>query len=584
MEQEASNFVAGIANVALSSATGKHPMNDPEPDEKADGAHEKVPDPSAMAVGVADARLSASGHKTSAHHDKTKIPMETAIWNKMRPIMHVIGDIADTWERFANALSPTPPFPEDQARLRMAGLVIPLLAVSLFVSAYMFMKGVTFGIGFGFFGDPVIQRGIVWLNREFPHWQRLLELRNTILKGVPTNAQLTITLLRTGEANKAPLPPPPSTSQAPPMENAHISGDDLNSAGNDAPLGASLSEIQAATTPDPNVAHQTAGKDVDMSKNAKHGKKGAKLLHFFRSTAKYTLETALGADRLKATVGSTPAKQRLGVLKRPHQELISGPVDFRARYDGKKGHVYISAKATIPCVAFTTDHTVERVGTQDRDDLHPAWSVAIADIKELKKIGGFGWKAKLVIGWATERRKSCSAARLGTSLARESVLMLMCRDCRRAGDCGPVGQHVEDYRVSAPRRALQPAGRHGRAEVGDVVRYTISAVYGSRRCCSGISLEYFGRWLDKSRTGAAWGVYEIRMWRAPVVSLMSYESGTVLLACVLRHGACYNSLSIPQGHSLADPNLMGCGLRTAGGLHTDNTTNTAPSQGRTTRI
>lgn len=403
VEQEASNFVAGIANVALSSATGKHPMNDPGADGK--GPQESIPDPSGMAGNLADARLSVSGKQTSTHQDKTKVPMETAMWNKMRPIMHVVGDIADTWERFANVLSPTPPFPSDPARLRLAGVFVPLLAVSLVTTAYLYTKGVSFGIGFGFFGDPVIQRGVVWLNREFPHWQRLLELRNSILKGVPTNAQLTITLLRTGEANKAPLPPPPLVDSAPPMKQAAITSDDLGGAGGDSAMGATPEELRAAAAHDPNVAHETTGSDIEASKTAKHGKKGARLLHFFRSTARVTVETALGADHLKATAGSEHAKERLGALTRPHDDLTSGPVEFRARHDGKKGHVYISAKATIPCVAFTTDRTVERVGTQDRDDLHPAWTVAVADISELKKVGGFGWKAKLLIGWATERRE-----------------------------------------------------------------------------------------------------------------------------------------------------------------------------------
>jgi len=33
-------------------------------------------------------------------HDKARQPMEDAMWTKMRPIMHVVGDIADGWERF----------------------------------------------------------------------------------------------------------------------------------------------------------------------------------------------------------------------------------------------------------------------------------------------------------------------------------------------------------------------------------------------------------------------------------------------------------------------------------------------------
>jgi Protein of unknown function (DUF3292) len=69
------------------------------------------------------------------------------------------------------------------------------------------------------------------LNREFPNWQKLLEIRNTLLKGVPTNAQLTITLLRIGEANKAPLPPPPTSGIPPPIEAHATAGEDLDHLG-----------------------------------------------------------------------------------------------------------------------------------------------------------------------------------------------------------------------------------------------------------------------------------------------------------------------------------------------------------------
>ena len=97
VEQEASNFVAGIATVAMSSATGKHDAGDPESDPVGDS----VPDPSKLASHAADAQSSAAGGNPTTKHDKTKQPMEDAMWSKMRPIMHAIGDIADGWERFA---------------------------------------------------------------------------------------------------------------------------------------------------------------------------------------------------------------------------------------------------------------------------------------------------------------------------------------------------------------------------------------------------------------------------------------------------------------------------------------------------
>jgi hypothetical protein len=98
VEKEASNFVNGIASVALSSATGKHPQGEPPEGEK----HEhSVPDPTRIAIGAADAKDVTAGATTSKEHDKTKVPMETAMWTKMRPIMRGLGDLTDTWERFA---------------------------------------------------------------------------------------------------------------------------------------------------------------------------------------------------------------------------------------------------------------------------------------------------------------------------------------------------------------------------------------------------------------------------------------------------------------------------------------------------
>ena len=267
----------------------------------------------------------------------------------------------------------------------------------------MFMKGVTFGVGFGFFGDPIISRGIVLLNQKFPNWQKLLELRNTLLKGVPTNAQLTITLLRIGEANKAPLPPPPHISTPPPEVPAEISEDNLRATGADWPLNATKEELDAAMAHDPSVPHETGGADIDKSKDAQHGKKTSKLLGFFKGTTRGGVETAIGADKLKAKVGNTHAKDRLGAVPPKDADMTSGPVEFKARYEGKKGHVYITTKATIPCVAFSTDSTIEKIGTMEREDLHAAWSIPVGEIAELKKMGGYGWKAKLVIGWAMGR-------------------------------------------------------------------------------------------------------------------------------------------------------------------------------------
>ncbi|CAK7236347.1 hypothetical protein SCUCBS95973_009577, partial [Sporothrix curviconia] len=418
-EAEARNFVNSVASVALASAAGKHPQGYPNADETEDNDEanngsskdtkaavtDMAPDPTALAMSAANAKDVAAGGKPDAKHDKTKVPMETAVWTKMRPFMHMLADVADTWERMANALSPTPPFPQTLSRLRLATVLVPLLLASLFIPSYMFTKGVTAGIGIGIFGDPVLSRGYEILNRQFPHWQKLLELRNTLLKGVPTNAQLTLTLLRIGEANKAPLPPPPrhpADNKEPPMQPAAVTEAELRSTGAEPPLNATPAELDAAmapTAPTAQASSDTGEADINASKGAHHGKKGSKLLGFFKGTTKGTVRTALGANTVRATMGSRHAKERQGVVEPAggDADLDSGPVDFQARFEGKRGRVYITAKATIPAVAFSTDVS------SDPDTVHPRWSIPIGDIRELKKVGGFGWKTKIVVGWSLNR-------------------------------------------------------------------------------------------------------------------------------------------------------------------------------------
>ncbi|KXX80187.1 hypothetical protein MMYC01_204247 [Madurella mycetomatis] len=405
VEQEASNFVSSIASVALSSAAGKHPQGDQDSGENA--ATDAAPDPTALATKAADAKDKAAGSKPNAKHDKTKVPVETAMWSKMRPIMHAIGLIADTWERFANTLTPVPLFPSEVFRLRLVALLLPLVfGVSLFATPYIFLKSLSFFVGLIFFGDPLFSRGLDWLNHTIPNWQKLLEPRNTILKGVPTNAQLTLTLLRLGEANHAPLPPPPRISSPPPSEPVSATNAHLRSTGAEPPLNASQGELDRAIADgDGATAHQTGGGDIDAAREAKHGKKGGKILGFFRGTTRGFVKTAVGTDTVRAKAGNEPARDRLGVIPARHADVpVSGPVEFEARYEGRKGCVYISDAGTVPVLAFGEgSRSRVKIAGVEREDVHPVWSVPVGDVVEMKKVGGYGWKAKLVVGWSMER-------------------------------------------------------------------------------------------------------------------------------------------------------------------------------------
>ena len=221
-------------------------------------------------------------------------------------------------------------------------------------------------------------------------------MSSTLLKGVPTNAQLTITLLRIGERNRAPLPPPPRSDAPPSDKPKALDKDELVDSG----LDASHEEIHDAIHADPTV--ETAA-DAETARQKPKHKHGSGLLRFLKGTTKGAVEGKLSVDTVRAKVGSTHAKNHLGILPNKQDQVQTGPVDFKARYKGSKGRIYINTSATIPCVAFSK-HPSDGTYDEDLNELKPVFSVPIEEISELKKVGGLGWKAKLVVGWATARQ------------------------------------------------------------------------------------------------------------------------------------------------------------------------------------
>ena len=93
VEAEASTFVTNIASVALASASGKHPADEPGSNAPEDPTNERIPDPTIAAMGVSKARVNAVGDSTSVKQSKTEAPMKNAMWDKMRPFMHGINDV-----------------------------------------------------------------------------------------------------------------------------------------------------------------------------------------------------------------------------------------------------------------------------------------------------------------------------------------------------------------------------------------------------------------------------------------------------------------------------------------------------------
>ncbi|KAK9384114.1 hypothetical protein V1515DRAFT_91771 [Lipomyces mesembrius] len=251
----------------------------------------------------------------------------------------------------------------------------------MLITTYMFMKALTFGIGFYFFAGPIITKSMAWLSRSIPDWPKYIEPRSTILRGVPTNAQLAITLLRTGEYAKAPIPPQPYIKTPPPDQAKAVDTESLQ-------LGASDKEINEAIQPDADR--------IKERKNTTTATHGSKLVSFFKTITKVSVETVLAIDYLKAKFGAPRSKERLGMLPSPEQAITSGPLKFKARYCGQKGCVCISMSELTPYLSFMT----EGLATLTAKEM---FKVKVSDIKELKKIGALGWKSELVVGWALQR-------------------------------------------------------------------------------------------------------------------------------------------------------------------------------------
>ncbi|KAJ5749201.1 uncharacterized protein N7511_010897 [Penicillium nucicola] len=390
-EQEASNLVASVASVAVGSAVGKHDQGVPDDAPFEDD----VPDAMDIVANTADAQSAAHGRMPTDTHDKTRQPMRQGVMNGANFAMQIVSDITDTYEKLGNALSATAPFPQMKPRLRLAAVLGPACLLSLLTSSYALMKICTLFVGFAFFGDPVIRRGIKYLNRQFPKWQKLIELQNSLLKGIPTNAQLAITLLRIGEANASPLPPPPTSQEKAPSRPASLHHEELT-------LGATDAEIKDAALVKPD--HDREDTTESHSESEKNHQKtlASRILGLFRGTTASGVESKRGIDRLRAAVGSRHAKNRVGVLRQKGKMITPiGPVSFDARHKGKRGTAVIDSTKEPALLYFTTD--TPQNGDLKLEHRKPGsvlFTMPVSDIQEMRKLGGMGWKGKLVVGWA----------------------------------------------------------------------------------------------------------------------------------------------------------------------------------------
>lgn len=199
-------------------------------------------------------------------------------------------------------------------------------------------------------------------------------------------------MLRIGEANASPLPPPPNSQEKPPSRPASLHHEELT-------LGATGEEIQEAALEKPDVDHHP---ETEQTQEKPHKRTLASgILGFFRGTTASGVESKRGIDRLRATVGSRHAKNRVGVLRHKGKMITPiGPVSFDARYKGKHGTVIIDSTKEPALLYFTTETPFVNVEVENRKAGSVLFTMPVNEIQEMRKLGGMGWKGKLVVGWA----------------------------------------------------------------------------------------------------------------------------------------------------------------------------------------
>ncbi|KAJ5560575.1 hypothetical protein N7513_002974 [Penicillium frequentans] len=375
-EQEAKNLIDSLATVAMESAAAKYgqAVVDEAPEQPLLGDCSEV----------IDAPETPNG---DAPEDKTKKPMKKKVSHATDKLMRGLSDVTDIYEQFSNLLSPTPPFLLLNPRLQLAGILTLISVLVPLTSSYWIVKIIGFAIGFGFFGDPVFTYTLDALNRKIPNWKDQMDLQKTLLAGVPTNAQLTLTLLRIGEINSEPLPPPPAVGN---KDRAW-------------PIARKKSQASSSTDltkQDSSPELQKSNSNISLPETKPKRRTMFKFFKFLRRTIATAIQGHIAFDRAMAIAGSTHTRGLLSMLQnRQFSATPFGPLKFDAKYERKRGAAVIDNSKEPPILYFTTYQSagLDDLRIESRKKGSVLFQIPVTGIKELKKTEGLGWKRKLIV-------------------------------------------------------------------------------------------------------------------------------------------------------------------------------------------
>ncbi|BGP14892.1 hypothetical protein JCM10213_003753 [Rhodosporidiobolus nylandii] len=325
---------------------------------------------------------------------EAKIQRDQMVGKAAKQVQDGLGAVADMMEVLANALSPPKPYPQYRAREQLAFKVLaPVAVVFTVVPARMWAYVASFTFGLLFFGQPLLIRGFNLLNEKVPDWQERIDLRNTILSKVPTNAQVVLHVIRVAERAYTPFPLPPGAPTASHMKQAvQAGGFDDDEMGEDgyAANGNAQHSVEAGA-----LANKSTSDDGDdeghSTKDKVGGKTKGKIVGAFKKIAK---KAAVFHGDVHVEGEST--KQKVGnkidrFLYQSRAKDEETPYSFPAKLDGTSGHLVVkhspdSPVATLSFVPLKANWS------------HPTFEQPIEDLVELKKRGV--WIGRTVLGWA----------------------------------------------------------------------------------------------------------------------------------------------------------------------------------------
>lgn len=183
---------------------------------------------------------------------------------------------------------------------------------------------------------------------------------------------------------------------APPDKAIDIDENVIGASLGDQPLGVSPHHLEDIAEHNQDMADHAGGDDSEITQATGHGAKREKVFGLFKDGARGAVKTIAAADKLRAKVGVESSKLRAGVVPSSRDATgFVGPVQFSARYEGRRGFIHVNSDDEEPWVAFN------RNAVNEHGDLRTVWKIKIDDIVQLRKHTGHGMLAKLATGWAT---------------------------------------------------------------------------------------------------------------------------------------------------------------------------------------